>query len=412
MTGTVLSQVLPILAAPLLSRIYSPSDYGLLGLYISVTGLVTMFGTLQYSSAIVIAQDDDEVRGLIKLCLQILVIFSGISILAIFLFHNVIGTYFKSDQLTNWLWMAPFSIFLNGLSGIFNNYAIRKGYFGLVSKNRIFGAVLSTGCSLLIGYIYKTPLGLFVGLWVGQFINGIVFMFLALKISGESWAGFISADSRPLQKQYSNFPKYSLPADFINNFTNQIPLFMLNAYGSLSNVGSFNMSNRILGLPIGFISQSFGEVFRQKAAKDYRETGSCRPVFIKTFKTLGLLSILPFGILIIWGPDIFAWVLGEKWRDAGYYSQIMGIMFFFRFTVSPLTYVYYIAGRQKEDFYLHFLFLLMAYLSFYLGYQFFHTTEYSLLIFSLLYSSIYCVYLLRSYQLSVRKTDESSLVSH
>lgn len=368
-----------------------------------------MFGTLQYSNAIVIAQDDVEVRGLIKLCLQILVVFSGISIFFILLFHNAIGGYFKSDQLANWLWMAPFSIFLNGLSGIFGNYAIRRGYFGLVSKNRILSAVLSTTCSLLIGYTYKNPLGLFIGLWVGQFVNGIVFMLLSLRISGEPLAGFIYADSKTVQKQYSNFPKYSLPSDFINNFTNQIPLFMLNAYGSLSNVGSYNMSNRILGLPIGFISQSFGEVFRQKAANDYRETGSCKPIFIRTFKTLGLLSILPFGVLICWGPDIFAWVLGEKWREAGHYSQIMGIMFFFRFTVSPLTYVYYIAGRLKEDFILHFFFLFMSYVSFYLGYQYFHTTEYSLLIFSLLYSSIYCVYLLRSYQLSIKHQIKTSV---
>ena len=115
------------------------------------------------------------------------------------------------------------------------------------------------------------------------------------------------------------------------------------------------MSNRILGLPIGLISNSIGEVFKQRAASDYNEFGTCRPIFIKTFKALLISSIVPFTILILFGADIFAFAFGEQWRGAGEYSQILGVMFFFRFTVSPLTYVFYIANKQRLDLLLHLL---------------------------------------------------------
>lgn len=400
MTGTVISQVIPIAAAPILSRIYEPADYGILGLYMSVTGLISMFGTLQYSSAIVVASNEEEVRSIINLCLRLLAIFAGVTLIAVLVLHNFIGTWLKSEPLKYWLLAAPFSIVLNGLSGIFGSYAIRTKQFALVSRNRVASTIGSTAVSLTVGYLTHNPIGLFAGLWTNQFINGILLSVSALRKTGESWKAILKSTYAEVKMKYINFPKFSLPSDFINNFTNQIPVFMLNAYGSPAAVGNFNMSNRILGMPITFISSAFGEVFRQKAAEDYNRTGSCRDVFIKTFKTLSFLSVLPFAVLAILGPQIFSFVLGAKWIEAGKFAQIMSIMYFFRFTVSPLTYIYYIANKQKEDFYLHFLFLLISFVSFYVGFKVSGSVFISILIYAILYSFIYLIYLLRSYKYS------------
>lgn len=400
MTGSILSQILPLSVAPILSRIYLPSDYGLLGLYMSVTGMISMVTTLQYANAIVIAKDEQEVNSILKLCFQILLLFSLVSLIIVIVFHASIASYIKAPALSYWLWMAPLSIFMTGLSGIFNNYAIRYKHYSILATNRVLTSIFSSLCSLLLGYLTHNVMGLFFGLLVGQIISGVFLAYSSIKKAEISLSHLFLSNSKSVALKYINFPKYSLPADFINNFTNQIPLLMLNTYGSIAAVGYFNMGNRILGLPIGFISSAFGEVFRQKAAQDYNEQGNCISVFIKTFKILSLFSIVPFTILILFGPEIFAFILGEKWREAGVYAQIMGIMFFFRFTVSPLTYLYIIANKQKENFYLHFLFFIISYLAFFLGYQVFHSTKTSILIYSILYSAIYCLYLIRSFHFS------------
>lgn len=403
MTGSVLSQLLPILAAPILARIYQPSDYGALGLYMSLTGIIGMFGTLQYANAIVIAKSEDEVRALIKLCLQILLVVTTLVLLVVILLKHNIALYLKVPELEKWLWFAPFSILMGGFSLIFSNYSVRHKYFGLISSNRIIASVVTTLSSITIGYLLHNPVGLFVGLWVGQLISGFILCIRSVtKGSSESMIKSMSGLSiNTVWKKHINFPKYSLPSDFINMFTNQIPLFMLNAYASTDAVGKYNMGNRILGLPVDFLSGSIGEIFRQRASQDYNETGSCNRIFVKTFKTLTLLSIIPFSILILFSPNLFAFILGEKWRGAGQYAQIMGIMFFFRFTISPLTYMYYIANRQKEDFYLHLLFLIVAYASFKIGFQTYGSANIALLVFSILYSCIYIIYLVRSYQFSL-----------
>lgn len=400
MTGTVISQAIPIAAAPLLSRIYEPADYGILGLYMSVTGLISMFGTLQYSSAIVVASNEEEVRSIINLCLRLLAIFAGVTLIAVLVLHNFIGTWLKSEQLKYWLLAAPFSIVLNGLSGIFGSYAIRTKQFALVSRNRVASTIGSTAVSLTVGYLTHNPVGLFAGLWTNQFINGLLLSISALSKTGESWKAILKSKFDEVKLKYINFPKFSLPSDFINNFTYQIPVFMLNTFGSPMAVGNYNMSNRILGLPITFISGAFGEVFKQKASEDYSKFGNCSKIFVETYKALNLILVLPFFILILFGPQIFSFVLGKKWEGAGEISQIMAVLFFFRFTISPLTYVYYIANKQKEDFYLHLLFLIVSSLAFYFGFKSTHSIYKSILIYSILNSAIYVTYLIRSYKFS------------
>jgi teichuronic acid exporter len=185
----------------------------------------------------------------------------------------------------------------------------------------------------------------------------------------------------------------------VNNGINQLPVFLLGYLSSTSAVGYYNMNQRILGLPIYFVSNSLGEVFRQRASEDFHQKGSCRPIFIKTLKVLLLLSIVPFAIITLWGQDIFAWALGEKWRNAGVYTQALALMFFFRFIANPLSYVYVIAGNLKGDFLNHIYFFVSSLLILYFLIPVSVTT--ALFAFSLNYSLIYIMVLFRSYQLAV-----------
>lgn len=407
MTGTLLSQAIPILTAPFLARLYSPSDYGILGLYMSITGLISMFTTLQYSNAIIVAKTDDEVKGLMNLCLRINSIFALIILVLTILLHKSIAGWLDTEQLQYWLFAAPFSIFMGGLSLIFGNFAIRTKQFGLVSRNRVYSTVASTTFSLSIGYLTHHTAGLFIGLWVNQLINGLLLSTQSLKKTSVNWKEIIKSNYNAVRRKYINFPKFNLPSDFLNNFTNQIPVYFLNAFGTTATVGSYNMGNRILGLPIIFISSAMSEVFRQQAAEDYNKNGSCREIFMRTFKALSLTSVLPFIILIIFAPQLFTIFLGEKWLEAGKFAQILSIMYFFRFTASPLSYVFYITQRLKENLILQFIFLLISISSFYFGYILTRSVYQSLLLFSIGYSLIYVYNLIRTYQLSAKPANRN-----
>ena len=159
------------------------------------------------------------------------------------------------------------------------------------------------------------------------------------------------------------------------------------------------MSVRLLGAPTQLIAGSVAEVFKQRIVSDHHENLSVRPIFLKSFKMLAAISFIPFLIIGIWGPEIFLFVLGDKWLEAGKVSQILAGMYFFRFIVSPLTYVYYLKGKLKEDFYNHIYFLVSNLFIFLVCIHYFSVYQ-ILAFYAVNYALIYLFVFFRSYSFS------------
>jgi len=132
-----------------------------------------------------------------------------------------------------------------------------------------------------------------------QLVNGLALTFRIVQKKGigikDLWK---LNDLDGVKKQFANFPRYSLPTNFINNFTNQIPVFMITAFAGQSFTGLFNMCNRLLSVPQIFLSSAVGDVFKQRATHDFNHLGSFRMIFLKTAKTLIAFSLFPFLVLL------------------------------------------------------------------------------------------------------------------
>ncbi len=398
-SSTVVAQALPILTAPILTRIYSPDDYGTLGIYMSVSGLFGVFATLGYSNAIMIVKDDEEAISLTTVCFYNSILIAAISLLLTIGLKNYVIVHFQAEKLAGaYLFFIPMTIFLTGVNTTLSVWANRKLKYKRLAISRIGTSLFTPILSIVLGLIYKNFFGLFAGLIGGQLIFTL-FLWGQSKKEDKfrlNKLDFISVKAYYLK--HRNFFLYSLPADFVNNFTNQAPVFVLSSMAGMSVVGQFNMSSRMLAVPSFLISSSIGDVFKQRASADFHQLGTCRPIFIKTFKTLLIISIPLFGLLFLFGPEIFALAFGERWRQAGSMSRVMVLMYFLRFVISPLTYVYYIKNKQFEDFLGHLLMLIIPIVG---GYWFIlnHNSTYEnfLVFYTVGYSFIYIFYLIRSY---------------
>lgn len=404
-TATTIAQFLPILTAPILTRIYTPADYGLLGVMISIAGIVSVFTTLGYANAIIISPNNNEANEVVALCFKILLLIGVIIAIVFFVLQNWIASVYNIHTHKYLLLLIPLSVLLSGMGNIIGFVANRNKLFKTISVNRIIASITTAIVSIAMGLLFRNVIGLIIGYFIGQFINSIVLYFSVFyknKINATPILNFYKIKTGVVFKKYIHFFKYYLPSDFINIFSNQIPIFLISSMASAPQaaVGFYNMGNRILGLPIGLISNSIGEVFKQRAANDYNNNGTCRPIFLKTLKVLFLTSILPFSILIFFGADIFAFAFGEIWRTAGKYSQIMGALFMFRFIVSPLSYVFFVAQKQKEDLMVHLLFIVLGFGSMYIGFAIHNDIKYALSFFVISYCLIYAITLMLSYKFS------------
>jgi O-antigen/teichoic acid export membrane protein len=404
-SGTTLAQGISIISAPILYRIYDKTDYGTLGLYMAVTGVISVFSTLQYPNAILLEGKDQNAKQILWFTLLITVGFSFLTLLIMLLGRHLLVFWLNNKEVGFWLLFAPLSVFSSGMTASLSVWANRKKYYKLLSFNTVLIAILVPIISISIGLINHSPLGLFIGLWVSQITSVLVLFIYVLRKDHLKMDEIALNSMRFFAKKYYKFPLYSLPTAFFHQFSNQLPVFMLGRFAGTATVGVYNLSVRLLGMPLQLITRSVGEVFRQRAAEDFAKMNNSYHIWKETFKSLALTSIIPFIVLFISAPDLFAFVFGEEWRQAGVFARILSLMYLFRFVVQPLSFMFTIVQRQNEDFLWHVWVMISNISLFWLGFKYFQSTEIVLILFSVNYAIIYLIYLFRSLQFSINKNN-------
>lgn len=399
MTGTTIAQAIPIAISPILTRIYSPDDFGIVALYLSIVSIISVLVTGKYELAIMLPEKDEDAINIVALSFYISLFVSLISLFAIWIFNEPITQYFGNTEISIWLYFIPLIVFLIGIYNILNYWSNRNKKYGRLALSRISKSGTTSGLNLGLGFAGFGESGLIIGGIGGQCAaTGI----LGLQVwkDDKVKTEFVAVENMARQaKKYGDFPKFSMPADIIFVISNQLPLFMLNLF-NVTAVGFYSLTLRVLGSPIGLIGNSILDVFKQRASSDYSKYGNCKNIYLKTFKCLLYTSFVPFLIFLISAPDLFAFIFGTKWRIAGEYAQIMAPMYLLKFISSPLSYVYYIAGKQKEDLLIHIYIGISTFLIFMVGYYSGHDAKNLLTVFSINYSIVYLIVLLRSYNFS------------
>lgn len=395
----MISAVIPILTAPVMSRIFTAQDYGVLGIYMSISGLIGVIAYSHYSQAIMLPKENTEARQVLWFSVflsSIASVLAMFTFLFLFFFTDVIS----SSTLRSWYFLMPLSIFLNGLNAVLLTWANRQQQYKQLSVNRVIQTVITALVQISIGLLIKNETGLMAGLILGQ-VMSVALLLFSFWNKQEFGIGRPKAGAfRNIALKYKQLLIYGTPTDFINNLINQTPIFLLQKFAGTNYVGYYNFTQRLLGLPQIFLSSAIVDVFRQKASYSYSHYGNCREVFVKTFKALSLIAVFPFLTIMLFAPALFGFIFGQQWVTAGVFAQFLGIMFFFRFIVSPLSYVYILANKLREDFMLHLLFLGMTTASFYISNYFFDNKNLMILFYACTYSSVYIIYLIRSYKFS------------
>jgi len=403
MSGTAASQIIALAVTPILTRNYSPSDFGFMLTYMSIFGIVSSFVTGKYERALLLARSDYEIRYSSTLCLYISLVVGIVSFLTIVLGNDIIINYFGvSETLYRWLLLFPIFLVVFGINLVALTFLNYKRDYKKISSSRIIKTLSGVLISLLCILFMKNVGGLILGEFFGYVVSTL---YLFSDVKGL----FILKKSalpriRVIFRKYRRFPIYNIPSDLLNVASSQMPAFFLSSFFGVSTTGFYSLMKRVLDAPIALFSSSILEVFRQKASEQYVVFGSCRELFIKTARNLMLISILPFLILFACGPWLFSLVFGKEWHIAGEYARIFSVFYFFKFVSSPLSYMFYIAEKQRADFILHLYMFISTGLIFYLPKFYAIGPEAILWIYCINFILIYLFYLIYSYILTKKES--------
>ena len=346
--GTTLAQIISILSAPILTRLYSPAAFGMYALFLAITTMMINIASAKYEMAIILPEKDEDGIGLLALsCLLAL----GLSLLLMVVvvgFGGQIAKLLGNPAIAPWLYFVPIMVFLGGTYNALNYWNNRRKQYKRLAANRVLRTASGSAANLGMG-LKNVEGGLILGAIAGQAITTFMFSW---RVWREDKALLLTTTWRSTRQnaiRYKNFPKFLVPSGLVESAASQLPAILISSFFGIATLGFFSLALRMVGLPMGLIAESIRDVFRQKASEDYAKHGNCTTIFNQTFRRLLILSVLPFGAIIFFGPLLFQFVFGPQWRVAGEFSQIMAVTFFLRFVSSPLSSMFYIAEKQKWD---------------------------------------------------------------
>tara|TARA_R110002073_G_scaffold322276_2_gene498823 strand:+ start:5489 stop:6778 length:1290 start_codon:yes stop_codon:yes gene_type:complete len=346
-TGTILAQLIPIAASPILTRLYTPDQFGVFANFNAILALLLVFFTGKYERAIILPKSHEKAINIVSLSFFIILFFTFITTILFSFFGKSFAVFLNIPELTNWLWIIPLAAFLASTYLVVNEWFIRLGDFKGLVKNKLANTFGITMTSLTFGLA-----NLNIGLVMGQ-ISGQLFsvQFAVRKMFDKNIFKFITAlRIKYYAKKHVNFAKYLIPAQLMNTVASQAPIFIITSQFGLLNAGVFAFTDRILSVPISFVGNSFRDVFKQRAAVDFNKDGNCLKIYKKVTITLVSISIIPFIILFITAPFLFSFIFGSEWYEAGVYGRYLCVMYFISFISMPTSWVFVIAEKQKLDF--------------------------------------------------------------
>lgn len=345
--GTALAQIVTAVCAPIITRLYSPEDYGIVTVFSSILGLMS-FGALQYEHSIPIADDEDSALNVLIMCFLVLVSLSIMVLVVFLLWGRWILDRMNGDSMLPFMYLVPIGFFLSGSYTVLKSWAFRSRSYKTISRTTVTQSVLGNSFKILAGFMGLGPLGLIIGAIMGQ-SGGIVSLSRPLWKKKRAIRETVSVSKmKECAKRYKDFPLFSAPNTLVGSLKNQLPVLYLTGAYEGAIVGFFGLALAIIKVPLQLIGQSVGNVFFAEAA----HIGRSNPLRLqrlssKLIKRLALIGIIPLAALLLFGPDLFEFVFGSQWREAGVYARIISVMAYFELVLNPVSRVFVVFEKQR-----------------------------------------------------------------
>jgi lipopolysaccharide exporter len=343
--GTSLGHCFTLAAAPILTRLYLPSEIGSLGLFNAFLAVAAVAACLQYDAAIVSADDEKEAIHLTVISVLFALPVGLISGLLLYAMAHVSLLGFGAlPSYAAWLMSA--SIVFAGVFSALRYWSLRNQQFGIVSQALLFQNGGRSVAQVLFGAFSAHSFGLLFGEALGRGLGMTRMLRSAWPVARRHPLNAHSA-ARALVR-HRRFPLYSMPSSLLNLLGISLPLpLLVTLYGGDAG-GYYSLVWRVLAVPVALVGTSMADAFHSQAAL-YARNDPKRLLGFFHSSTIGLIAIgiIPAITLIIFGQRIFLFVFGAKWQISGAIAAIVAPWFLTSFVVSPLSRLVYVLHGQR-----------------------------------------------------------------
>lgn len=348
-SGTGIGQVIGILAAPIITRLFAPEAYGIAAVFASLTAILSVIACARYELAIVLPEKDGEAAALFWLSIIVALGFTLLTGLVTWMTGPTVLAWIDAPGLGSFLWLVPVAVLLHGLFIALNYWNTRTGHFTRLSIASVTSRATGTAVTLGAGFAGLATAGaMIVANIVGRLLATIV---LGAQIARDNGRFLVkNFDRRAIwrgMKRHRRFPLFSSWAGLVNIASWQLPIILFGVFFSPAIVGFYALGFRILQMPMSLIGQAIARVFHQRAAQA-NNRGDLDSLVRNLLRLLLLAGLAPIVALAVIGEELFAFAFGANWGDAGLYAQILSPWALVWFVSSPLSTLFGVLDKQAQ----------------------------------------------------------------
>jgi O-antigen/teichoic acid export membrane protein len=348
MSGKAAAGLVAFFTMPIVSRLFTPSDFGVAALFVSIISILARVASLRYEAAIVLPKDDHEAVALMALSYR-LVFFSCFLVLMFVVLHEASGSFLSALELLGGLkWLLPIGLALMAAIHIQDFWLTRTKSFRVASASLVVGNVTTGGARIGFGMLVGSTAG---GLITGHVLGMISRLAVQKAASRDAYNVMRSDTTRPplreIATRYIDFPKLNAPAALIFILGQNLPVLLFGVMFSPAVAGLYSMANQIVRAPVDMVANSTRRVFLQKASSISNENRSLQKAFLVASGGLALLGTPALVLLWLFGQPMATWFLGVRWEVAGRYLEIIAPWLFMLWVMAPCNPIFIVLREQR-----------------------------------------------------------------
>ncbi|MBM3453885.1 MAG: hypothetical protein FJX80_01920 [Bacteroidetes bacterium] len=359
----IFAQAILIGVTPILTRVYSPAEFGQYEFFKTSALLLVVIGFLNYDASIYSSKNDKERINSVLLSVFVLFAICTIASIGLFIFNDLFVQVFHCKIKNGWFWSLPVYAFFAALTNLMLVALTKEGSFKIISSIKIIVSILVAFTQLFFGWLNWGYWGLVYSSIVVQMIAfALYFKPFYMQFNGD-FKDFSFMRLKILMKTYWRLPIIVLPGNFLNNLAQSLPVFFLGRMDSQV-LGYYALAQRIIGFPLKFVTAAVQRLYVKELIDEIEKTGIGVNAYRKNFKIYGIIAIiLIFGLLVFTKP-LLPFFFGNEWLPAVPYSIVLGIFFCVRFIFGGLSFVMVIGKAPKVDIFWQVFFAILMTLSF------------------------------------------------
>lgn len=375
-SGSLISQAIGVISIVVLPRLYSDTEFGVFGFFTAMVAGIAVIISGGYETAVMLPETQKAVHRLVKISIALAAL--GCTLLGIMMLVG--GNWFLSiaevPELQGWHLLIPLSILLEGLGQPLRTALNKNKKYKILSISKVARSLAWLVISGGMGWLEYGFEGIILGFMGGQLAGLAILGIAYLPLFKDFGWDFQLKEMKPEARRYGDFLRFGTLSAFLNTASKQLPFYLLIPIFDAGVAGQFTQADRVLNLPAVLISMSIGGVFYQQATKAKIDgPQALAKLTLQTFWRLAALGLPFLVVIMVAGPWLFGWVLGEEWTEAGVYARWLMPWLFMVFIASPLSYLIDIQRKLREFLYYNIALFVVRLITIWIGGLYFSPVE-------------------------------------